>query len=245
MPREVGELTIPTISHHSVSNPCRVKSSLLHLSLSKLNHWKADEILRMPGKAQTFDTEFPCPPPNDSLSDNGFDVLVQSQASLTIPSACTVLKHLLSKLKLKQLKQVQLFILGVTTVQLAWSELDLGTLQTLWWFMPEFCSLLSQFKAEICWWNIDITYLLQGHHKTSINFLEASVAITFTPPEWKVGCSINPAGAPVFQKPAGIWLAHPPEMLTTKLDSDCLETDSRARVMSKMCGYKQKEVILL
>lgn len=43
MPREVGELTIPTISHHnscSASNPCRVKSSLLHLSLSKLNHWR-------------------------------------------------------------------------------------------------------------------------------------------------------------------------------------------------------------
>lgn len=73
----------------------------------------------MPGKAQTFDTEFPCPPTNDSLSKNGSDVLVQSQADLTIPSPCTVLKHLLSKLKLKQLKQVQLFILGVTTVQLA------------------------------------------------------------------------------------------------------------------------------
>lgn len=126
---------------------------------------------------------------------------------------------------------MQLFILGVTTVQLAWPELDLGTLQTLWWVMPEFRSLSSQFKAEICWWNIcwwniAITYVLQGHCKTSINFLEASVTIAFAPPEWKVGCSINGADAPVC-------LADPPETLPAELDSDCLETDSRERAMPK------------
>lgn len=64
-----------------------------------------------------------------SLCENGSDVWVQSQAVLQrpTPSACTVLKHLLSKLELNQLKQGQLFSLGVTTVQLARSELDLGT----------------------------------------------------------------------------------------------------------------------
>lgn len=79
-------------------------------------------------------------------------------------------------------------------------------------------------------------HLLQGHCKTSINFLEASVTIAFTPPEWKVGCSINGAGAPVFQKPPGIRLADPPETLTAELDSDCLETDSGERTMSKTGG---------
>lgn len=56
-----------------------------------------------------------------SLCENGSDVLVQSQAVLQRPtlSAYAILKHLLSKLKLNWLKQVQLFILGVTTVQLA------------------------------------------------------------------------------------------------------------------------------
>lgn len=57
---------------------------------------------------------------NYSLGKKSSDVLSQSQADLTILSACTVLKHLLlSKLKLKQLKHVQLFILGVTILQLA------------------------------------------------------------------------------------------------------------------------------
>lgn len=240
MPREVGELTVPTISHHnscSASDPCRVKSSLLHLPLSKLNQWRGRRDFENARKTQTLDTELPCPPTNDSLSENGSDALVQSQADLTILSACTVLKHLLSKLKLKQLKQVQLFILGVTIVHLAWSELNLGTLQTLWWVMPEIHSLLSLFKAEMCWWNIAITYLLQGHPKTSINFWEASVTIAFASPEWKVGCSINCARAPVLQKPTDIWPADPTEMLITELDSDCLKTNSRERIMSKTCGY--------